>query len=89
MKIYVKSSLYENSRNTTTDPKTGKPVVYLAYFSSKAASDIADKLKASGYKFKRDKLFKHGYYSIYENDEEIAVIMYDDGEANYNRPYSK
>lgn len=88
MKRYIRSSLWENSCNRTTDPKTGKPVVYFDYIKSSDAFNKCDYLKSLGFTAKQHRTFKHGWYSIYENDEEIAVVMYDDGNANYHRPYN-
>ena len=89
MKRYIRSSLWETSYSRTTDPKTGKPVVYFDYTSVKSASDKCAYLKSLGFTFKQEKSFRHGWYNIYENEEEIAVVMYDDGYATFTRPYSK
>ena len=72
---------------STVDKVTGKPVEYYEYFNSSKASAKCDFLKNSGYEFKKNRSFRHGWYSIYENDTEIAVVMYDDGNATFNRPY--
>lgn len=79
MKRYIRCSL--------TDKETGKPVEYYEYFNTSKASTKCDFLKSSGYELKKHKSFRHGWYSIYENATEIAVVMYDDGEANFNHPY--
>ena len=56
-------------------------------FRSSDAWSKSDSLNAQGYECKKHKTFKHCLYSIYENTDEIVVVMYDDGNANFNRPY--
>ena len=80
MKRYIKTS-------DTIDKKTGKPVNYYNYFRSSDASAKCRELDGLGYNKKQFKSYKHAWYQVYENDNNIAVVYYGDGNDNYTRPY--
>lgn len=80
MKRYITAS-------DTIDKKTGKPVNYYTYFSSSDASAKCRELDNLGYKRQQARSYKHAWYQVYENDNNIAVVYYGDGNDNYTRPY--